>query len=52
VATDVPAWQPGVGLLALAATAYLFVLLSARFFRADTLLSHASVDWLRPLRRR
>jgi len=43
----VPAWQPAVGLLGLAATTYLFVLLSARFFRADTLLSSASLHWRR-----
>lgn len=45
VAGGVPAWQPAVGLLGLAATTYLFVLLSARFFRADTLLSSASLQW-------
>lgn len=47
VAGGVPAWQPAVGLLGLAATTYLFVLLSARFFRADTLLSSASLHWRR-----
>lgn len=43
----VPGWQPLVGLAILAATTYLFVLLAARFFRADTLLSQASLDWRR-----
>jgi len=43
----VPLWQPVVGVLALAATAYGFVLLSARLFRADTLLSNASLSWKR-----
>lgn len=47
VAGGVPAWQPAAGLLGLAATTYLFVLLSARFFRADTLLSSASLQWRR-----
>ena len=49
VAGGVPAWQPAVGLLGLAATTYLFVWLSARFFRADTLLSSASLQWRRVL---
>jgi ABC-2 type transport system permease protein len=48
-AGGVPLWQPIVGVLALAATAYLFVLLSARLFRADTLLSYASLSWKRIL---
>jgi len=43
----VPFWQPLVGLVALAATTYLFVLIAARFFRADTLLSSASMSWAR-----
>jgi ABC-2 type transport system permease protein len=43
----VPLWQPVVGVLALAATAYGFVLLSARLFRADTLLSNAGLSWRR-----
>lgn len=47
VAGGVPAWQPAVGLLGLAATTCVFVLLSARFFRADTLLSSASLGWRR-----
>ena len=38
-AGGVPAWQPVVGVLLLAGTALGFVLLAARFFRADTLLS-------------
>lgn len=44
VATRVPLWQPIVGLLGLAAMAYGFVLLSARLFRADTLLSSSSLS--------
>lgn len=43
----VPLWQPLVGIVLLAVTTYLFVLLSARFFRADTLLSNASLNWKR-----
>jgi ABC-2 type transport system permease protein len=46
-AGGVPFWQPLVGLAALAVTTYLFVLLAARFFRADTLLSTASMSWAR-----
>jgi ABC-2 type transport system permease protein len=43
-ATQVPLWQPVVSLLGLAAMAYGFVLLSARLFRADTLLSSSSLS--------
>lgn len=43
----VPLWQPVVGIAGLAITTYIFVLLSARFFRADTLLSGASITWKR-----
>ncbi len=43
----VPPWQPIVALAGLVITAYLFVLLASRFFRADTLLSSASLDWRR-----
>ena len=50
VGGGVPFWQPVVGLLGLAVTAYLFVLLAARLFRADTLLSHASLNWQRLVR--
>lgn len=45
--TSVPAWQPVVGLILLAATAWFFVRLSARFFRADTLLSDTALNWTR-----
>jgi ABC-2 type transport system permease protein len=44
VATKVPLWQPIVSLAGLAAMAYGFVLLSARLFRADTLLSSSSLS--------
>jgi ABC-2 type transport system permease protein len=44
-AGNVPAWQPIVSLLGLAVTTYLFVALAARFFRADSLLSSASLSW-------
>jgi ABC-2 type transport system permease protein len=44
VSGSVPMWQPVVGLLGLAVTAYLFVLLAARLFRADTLLSTTSLS--------
>jgi ABC-2 type transport system permease protein len=46
-ATDVPFWQPAIGIVGLAITTYLVILLSARFFRADTLLSSASLNWRR-----
>ncbi len=46
-ATQVPIWQSAVGLLALAATAYGCVLLAARAFRADTLLSKHPLNWRR-----
>lgn len=39
VSGGVPAWQPIVGLILLALTTSGFVVLAARFFRADTLLS-------------
>ncbi len=44
---SVPAWQPAVGLVGLALVAYLFVLVAARLFRADTILSTASLTWKR-----
>lgn len=46
-ATAIPAWQPLLGLILLLLTAIGFVLLAARFFRADTLLSDATLDWRR-----
>lgn len=46
----VPLWQTLVGLVGLALTAYGFVLLAARLFRADTLLSLESLNWERLLR--
>jgi len=47
VATDVALWQLLVSLLAQLGTAYLFVLLAARFFRADTLLADSALSWRR-----
>lgn len=41
----VPAWQIALSLAGLTVTTYLLVLLAARFFRADTLLSTASLSW-------
>lgn len=46
-AGGVPTWQPFVALAGVAVAAYLFVVLSARFFRADTLLSSNSLSWSR-----
>jgi len=48
--TDVPLWQPLLGIAGLAATAYGMVSLGARMFRADTLLSLQSLNWKRILR--
>ena len=48
-AGGVPAWQPFAALAGVIITAYLFVLLAARFFRADTLLSSTSLSWGRIL---
>jgi ABC-2 type transport system permease protein len=44
---QVPVWQLVVSLLGLAVTAYLFVVLAGRFFRAGNLLSLASFSWRR-----
>lgn len=44
---DVPLWQPLLSLAGLAVTAYIFMSLSARFFRADNLVSQASFTWRR-----
>ncbi len=43
----VPLWQPLIALAGLALTAYLFVVLGARVFRAGTLLSSESFSWRR-----
>lgn len=43
----VPAWQIVLSVAGTAVTTYLLVLLSARFFRADTLLSTTSLSWKR-----
>jgi ABC-2 type transport system permease protein len=44
---QVPLWQILVSLAGLAATAYLFVVLAARFFRSGNLLSDESFNWRR-----
>jgi ABC-2 type transport system permease protein len=44
---SVPTWQVAVSLGGLVITAYLLILLAARFFRADTLLSNAAIEWRR-----
>lgn len=46
-AGPLPLWQPLVSLAGLIVTAYLCVALSARSFRADTLLSAAPLSWQR-----
>ena len=43
----VPLWQILVSLAGLALTAYLFVTLAARFFRAGNLLSETAFSWRR-----
>jgi ABC-2 type transport system permease protein len=43
VMVDVPLWQVLTSLAGLALTTYLIVMLAARFFRADTLLSTAPI---------
>jgi ABC-2 type transport system permease protein len=47
VVTEVPTWQPALALVLLVIAAYFFVSLSARFFRADTLLSTSPLRWRR-----
>jgi ABC-2 type transport system permease protein len=44
---DVPLWQPVVSLALLGVTAYVLLLLAARFFRADNLLSNEAFSWQR-----
>lgn len=46
-AGGVPLWQIILSLAGLAITTYILVLFSARFFRADTLLSTRSFHWKR-----
>jgi len=45
--TAVPGWQVAVSIAGMAATSYVLVVLAARFFRADTLLSGAAITWSR-----
>jgi ABC-2 type transport system permease protein len=47
VATQVPFWQIPVSLAGLAVTTFFLVQASARFFRADTLLSYTTINWQR-----
>jgi len=49
-AVSVPLWQTVVSLAGLIGMAYVFVLMSARFFRPDTLLSGARVSLARVAR--
>ena len=44
---EVPVWQIIVSLAGLAVTAYLFIVLAARFFRSGNLLSQESFNWRR-----
>jgi ABC-2 type transport system permease protein len=44
-ATNVPWWQLALAFAGLTATTYLFILIAARFFRADNLLSLAPLRW-------
>jgi hypothetical protein len=46
-AATVPWWQSLAGLLALGVFAYLFVLLAARLFHAENLLSSRALSWRR-----
>ena len=46
-AGGVPTWQIILSLVGLAITTYVLVLFSARFFRADTLLSTSTFHWKR-----
>ncbi|NOX60488.1 MAG: ABC transporter permease [Chloroflexi bacterium] len=48
-AANVPLWQIAASLLGLLLATYLFLLLAARFFRADTLLSEQSLSLRRIL---
>jgi ABC-type Na+ efflux pump permease subunit len=43
----VPLWQILISLAGLAVTAYIFVVLAARFFQAGNLLSDARFSWKR-----
>jgi ABC-2 type transport system permease protein len=45
VSGNVPFWQTAASLAGLAVTTYLIVLLSARFFRPETLLSSEALNW-------
>jgi ABC-2 type transport system permease protein len=44
---DVPVWQILISLAGLAVTAYVFILLAGRFFRAGNLLSQQAFSWRR-----
>ena len=47
VLTDVPLWQLIAAAAGLIVAAWLFIVLAARFFRADTLLSTQALTWRR-----
>jgi ABC-2 type transport system permease protein len=47
VVTEVPLWQTLLSLAILAVSAYAFMLLAARFFRAGNLLSQTAFSWRR-----
>jgi ABC-2 type transport system permease protein len=49
VAIQVPIWQTLVSLGGLLVATGFCVVLSARFFRADALLSHSTINWQRIL---
>lgn len=46
-ATQVPTWQIAASLAGLAVTTFFLVQASARFFRADTLLTNTTINWQR-----
>ena len=44
---EVPLWQLFISLAGVSITAYIFIVLSARFFQSQNLLSQQSFDWRR-----
>lgn len=49
-ATNVPFWQPAVGLVFLLLTSIFIIYIAASFFRAEYLLSTVSLSWSRIIR--